>query len=70
VPERAGHLAHILSLVSQSYRERSDEERDPVAKTRRRLETEPERLKTLESELVREVQTVVEQALDPGSARG
>ena len=64
LPERAGHLAHILSLVSRSFRERSDAERDPVAKARKRLETEPDRLKILETEVVQEVQTAVEQALE------
>lgn len=64
--ERAGNVKTVFSLIAKSARERSSKQNDPLARTRRELETDGARLQQLEAAVARGIQTVLEAALMPG----
>jgi TPP-dependent pyruvate/acetoin dehydrogenase alpha subunit len=60
---RVAGVAEILSLVRKARREGEVQGRDPVARTRQDLTSEPARLEALEAEVAHKIQSVVEKAL-------
>ncbi len=62
--ERFDSLRSITGLMQSVKQESSSLERDPIARTRQRLEAETARLDELENELQREIAEAVQQALE------
>ena len=63
--ERVAGLTRILALIRKSHRDHVAAPLDPLARTRRRLESEPDRLSTLETEVERQIEAAVTAALAP-----
>jgi TPP-dependent pyruvate/acetoin dehydrogenase alpha subunit len=61
--ERASNVKTVLSMIATSTQERSSEQDDPLARTRRELETDGARLGQLEAALAQEIQAALETAL-------
>lgn len=61
--ERGRGLGTITSLLGKTTRELRGKQKDPVALTRKKLKSDPDRLQKLEDDVKKEIENVVEAAL-------
>lgn len=61
--ERGRGLGAITSLLGKTTRELRGKQKDPVALTRKKLKSDPDRLQKLEDDVKKEIENVVEAAL-------
>jgi acetoin:2,6-dichlorophenolindophenol oxidoreductase subunit alpha len=62
VGERAAGLSNIIGLIGRAQADRLWDRHDPIAHTRRKLETDKSRLEAIEKDVILEIQKVAEEA--------
>lgn len=62
IRERTTGLGTILSLIRTTFQEKSSQQRDPVTRARKELQSDAPRLEALETKVVQEIQEAVQAA--------
>jgi pyruvate dehydrogenase E1 component alpha subunit len=70
VAGRASSLVSLLGLIGRSFKERTGNSRDPIARTRGALRADSDRLGEIEDRVARNVSDVVAQALEGWEGEG